>query len=286
MDISDFSITVVGLGLIGGSFAASLKKLKPKNVWGIDVKNETLDNAQKMGIIDKGYTDPEVPLNSSDIVIIALYPEDTVRFVKDNINYFKKGSIITDTTGVKRNVIKKIESLLPDYIDFIGGHPMAGRESQGLKMASEDMFVNSTYILTPSKKSKKKNIDIVSRMAKCIGCKNVVQMTPEEHDSIIAYVSHIPHVIAVSLLNSNMDDIDISLFAAGSFKDATRVASINCDLWTELFMSNRDNVIRFIDELGKNLSVIKDGLEKENKNIIREQLKSANGIKERNFSNV
>lgn len=286
MDISDFSITVVGLGLIGGSFAASLKKLKPKNVWGIDVKKETLDNAQKMGIIDKGYIDPEIPLNSSDIVIIALYPEDTVRFVKDNINYFKKGSIITDTTGVKRNVIRKIESLLPDYIDFIGGHPMAGRESQGLKMASEDMFVNSTYILTPSKKSKKKNIDIVSRMAKYIGCKNVVKMTPEEHDSIIAYVSHIPHVIAVSLLNSNMDDIDISLFAAGSFKDATRVASINCDLWTELFMSNKDNVIRFIDELEKNLSVIKDGLEKEDKNVIKEQLKSAKSMKERNFSNV
>lgn len=276
---SDFSnrlsVTVVGLGLIGGSFAMALKDLGLKNLWGIDIDEAAALEAENMGIIDKGYTEAKEPLNKSDIVIISLYPEQTVEFVKENIDNFKPGTIITDTAGIKEDIIKKINSFLPPYIDFIGGHPMAGREGKGLKQASKDIFYGASYILTPSENNKDVNIKILESIAYLLGCRNVVKVSPRDHDEIIAYTSHLPHILAVSLINSDIFSEDTSLFVAGAFKDTTRVADINESLWVELINSNRENVIKNIEIFESKIEEIKHAIVKNDGDLLESEFKKA-----------
>jgi len=260
LDCSDFNITIVGLGLIGGSFAMALKELKPKNLWAIDIDKATLRAAEKMNIIDKGYTSPEIPLSNSDIVILALYPLKTIDFVKSNMNLFKSDTVITDTAGIKSNLVKEIMPILRKDLDFIGGHPMAGKEESGLKAASKDMFENANYILTPVSGNKDKNINLITEIARGMGCKRVVHLTPEEHDDIIAYTSQLPHIIAASLIDCNSSILRISQFIGGSFKDTTRVATINCELWPELLLYNKENIISKIEDFENNIKEIKDAI--------------------------
>ena len=260
MDCSDFNITIVGLGLIGGSFAMALKELKPKNLWAIDIDKAVLETAEKMNIIDKGYTSPQIPLMDSDIVILAIYPQKTIDFVKSNMNFFKSGSVITDTAGIKSNLLSEIMPILRRDLDFIGGHPMAGKEESGLKAATVDMFKHANYILTPIDGNKEKNINLVTSIAKDMGCKRVVYLTPKEHDDIIAYTSQLPHIIAVSLIDCNSSIMDISKFVGEGFKDTTRVATINEELWPELLLYNKQNIINKIEDFENNIKEIKNAI--------------------------
>ncbi len=275
MDCSDFNITIVGLGLIGGSFAIALRELKPKNLWAVDIDKTALETAEKMNIIDKGYTDPEIPLSNSDIVILAIYPQRTIEFVKRNMSLFKSGAIITDTAGIKSNLIKEIAPVLREDLDFIAGHPMAGKEESGLKAATKDMFKNANYILTPTEKNDKKNIDLITEIVKGMGCKRVVHLTPKEHDDIIAYTSQLPHVIAVSLIECSSSINEISHFIGGSFKDMTRVATINGDLWPELLLYNKENIINKIEEFEKSIKAIKDAVIEGDEAFLKATFKNA-----------
>lgn len=259
MDEFDFNITIVGLGLIGGSFAMALNELKPKNLWAVDIDEDAIKTAKDLGIIDEGYLEPEIPLMKSDIVIMCLYPELTIKFVKDNINHFKSKAVITDTAGIKSKVIEEINSFLRKDLDFIGGHPMAGKESKGISYASKDMFENANYIITPTHENKKENLELLEKIAIKIGCKNIIKVSPQKHDEIIAFTSQLPHVIASALINSDIEE-NTNLFIGGSFKDATRVANINARLWTEIIMDNRKNIIEKISRFEKNLSTIKDAI--------------------------
>jgi len=260
LDCKGFNITIVGLGLIGGSFAMALRELKPKNIWAIDIDKATLRAAEKMNIIDKGYTIPDIPLSNSDIVIIAVYPQKTINFVKNNMNLFKSGAIITDTAGIKSNLIHEIMPVLRKDLDFIGGHPMAGKEESGLKAASKDMFKNANYILTPINGNKEENINLVTEIARGMGCKRVVHLTPKEHDDIIAYTSQLPHVIAVSLIDCNSSIKGVSQFIGGGFKDTTRVATVNVELWPELLLYNKENIISKIEDFERNIKEIKTAI--------------------------
>ncbi|WP_248476897.1 prephenate dehydrogenase [Tepidibacter aestuarii] len=257
MDELDFNITIVGLGLIGGSFAMALNKLKPKNLWAVDIDEDAIKTAKSLGIIDKGYLQPEIPLKNSDIVIICLYPELTIKFINDNMNNFKSGAIITDTAGIKHKILEKINSFLRKDLDFIGAHPMAGRESKGIGFASKDIFNDANYIITPTNKNKKENIEILENIIKSIGCKNIVKVSPKKHDEIIAFTSQLPHIIASALVNSDIEE-NTNLFIGGSFKDATRVANMNTQLWLEVFIDNGKNIIEKIDIFEKSLSQIKN----------------------------
>lgn len=270
----DFNIVIVGLGLIGGSYAMALRELKPHQICAIDRDEKVLEQALKMGIIDKGCKNGEDFLKEADLIIIALYPEETVKFVNNNKKNFKEGAVITDTCGIKIGVLEKIKSFLPQSIDFIGGHPMAGKESKGLQAASKDIFKNANYIITPAESNKRENIDLIEKMARAIGCKNVVCLTPEEHDKIISYTSHLPHVIAVSLMNSNMIE-NVGLFIAGSFKDATRVADINSTLWSELFALNSESLVAEIEKFEESIREIKEAIKSGNKGEVINILKSA-----------
>jgi prephenate dehydrogenase len=275
MDEIDFNITVVGLGLIGGAFAMALKELNPKNLWGIDVDVDAVETAENMGIIDKGYSSAEIPLRDSDIVIIALYPNLTEKFIKENNNFFKSGAIVTDSAGIKESIVANVNSFIREDVDFIGGHPMAGRESKGLSCARRDIFHNASYILTPTEKNKIENINILECIIKKIGCKSVVRINPRNHDEIIAYTSHLPHIIAASLVNSDLLHIDTEKFIAGGFKDVTRIADSNADLWAELLICNAENVINNIEIFEEKLKVIKNALVENNKEVIETEFESA-----------
>ncbi|MHC6180533.1 prephenate dehydrogenase [Clostridium sp. JNZ X4-2] len=262
-DFEDFdfniNIAVAGMGLIGGSYAMALKELNPRCIVGIDKDKKTLDKALDMGIIDRAYESGGRFLKKIDLIIIALYPKDTVKFVKDNLQNLKRGVIITDTSSVKEYVVSSINSFLPECMEFVPGHPMAGRESRGIEFASADIFKKANYIITPSSRNTLKALNMIDNMARKIGCSNVTYVNPEEHDNVIAFTSQLPHVAAVSLMNSYDENSinNMELFIGGSFRDATRVAQINSKLWSQLFIMNSDKLVEEIEKFQKSIDELK-----------------------------
>lgn len=280
MEYSDFNITVVGLGLIGGSLAMAInKKIKPKNLWGVDIDKESLNLAMASRIIDKGFPDPKEPLQKSDFVFICLYPSAIVEFVKENIESFKPGAIVTDVAGLKESVIREISPVLRNDIDFIGGHPMAGNEFKGIKYASEKIFDGANYIITPSAKNKRANISVLKDMILKIGFANIIEMTPEEHDDMVAFTSHLPHIIALSLiLNPIIENKNIC--TGGSFRDATRVAKLNSDLWSELLLKNSINVVKYLETFESNVQEFKKAILNNDEKYLKELFAKACRLKE------
>lgn len=280
MEDCDFniSIAVVGMGLIGGSYAMALRELNPKCIIGIDKDEYTLKSALNDGIIDKAYENGGDFLKEAELVIIALYPKDTIAFIKNNLQYFKKGTLITDTSGIKQDIVENVNSFLPEYLEFIPGHPMAGKESSGIKGASKNIFKGANYIITPGEKNTSRGLEKIDKMAKAIGCSNVTYVSPEEHDKIITFTSQLPHIIAVSLMNLHKKDYKdgMELFTGGSFKDATRVAQINSKLWTELFIMNSDNLIEEIENFQDSMEILK-------KAIMNKDIKSMKDIFEKSM---
>lgn len=276
-DFSDFNIriAVVGLGLIGGSLALALRKLKPLEILGIDKDDSILEEAIRNGIIDRVCKAGDELLKQADLVIIALYPEETVEFLKENAYNFKKGAIITDTCGIKTGIIEEVNSFLPQDVDFIGGHPMAGKESKGLKAADQNLFKDANYIITPMPRNRNNNLELIKRIAKGIGCRDIIAITPQEHDRIISFTSQLPHVIAVSLMNSNVFEQNIGKFTGGSFKDATRVAAINSMLWSQLFTMNSENLIDEIERFEESIKIIKKAILSQDKNTLDNMFNNA-----------
>lgn len=253
----------------------ALKELNPKNLWAVDIDKNAIKAAENMGIIDKGYTDAKIPLCNSDIIIISLYPDVAIKFIKDNIDNFKRGAVITDTSGIKDKIVKNVSSFIPDYLDFIGGHPMAGNEFKGLAYASKDIFKNANYILTPTNKNSASNIKLIRDIALSIGCKNVISIDAKSHDEFVALTSDLTHAIAVSLIKCMNLESSEKFFIGGSFKDATRVALINSSLWSELFLANKDNLLKQISEFENNLSALKTAVENNNAAALKEIFKDA-----------
>lgn len=260
MEGLDFNITIVGLGLIGGSYALALRDLNPKKIYAIDTDTEALKLGEELGIIDKGFTEAEVPLKESDLVIICLYPKLVKSFVADNLNNFKQGAVITDVTGIKKEFAEEINLLLREDVDFVFGHPMAGREFSGVKYASKEIFKGANYIITPTERNKEHNIDLIENIARGIGFKNVEKVSTDHHDKIIGFTSQLPHVIAISLVNSDNSGLDIGKFTGDSYRDLTRIARINTKLWSELFIGNKENLINEIEEFEKNIREVKKAI--------------------------
>lgn len=273
MDLSDFNVTIAGLGLIGGTYALGIKKMNPKNLWGVDLSEKTLEKALEMGVIDEGFTDPSEVLPESDIVIVAIYPGATEEFIISNMDKFKPGAVITDGVGIKTHILKTVNEHLRDDIDFIGGHPMAGKEVGGLENAELEMFKDANYLITPTEKNKEENIKLIEDIARGIGFGHVERTTPETHDENIAYVSQLPHIVAVGMVNCK-DVEDVDFYAGGSYRDTTRIARINSELWTELFIKNKEKLVEQIDlflDYTENLrNAINDEDEEEVKRILHE----------------
>ncbi len=262
-------VVIVGLGVIGGSFAMALKDADYKDVYGIDNNKETLLKAEKLNLIKRGYTDGSEILKNADLIIISIYPKLVKDFIKNNIDNFKDGAVITDATGIKKLFINDIVNILPSNIDFVFGHPMAGREKKGIDFASSDVFKGANYILTPTSKNKEANLKLVENLAYEIGFKRVKRISPEFHDEMIGFTSQLPHSLAVALVNSDLEGRDTGSFIGDSYRDLTRIANINEDLWSELFLGNKENLLKSIESFECELDKIKDAIKHDDKESLK-----------------
>lgn len=266
MEGKNMKILVVGLGVIGGSYAMALKAAGYEEIYGIDIDPETLKKAKSLGIIKEGYMNPKDILKEIDLVIISLYPRLVKNFILENKEYFKSGAIITDATGVKGLFVKEILEILPKDVDFIFGHPMAGREKKGIDYASKEVFKGANYLITLTENNKKENIELLEKIIYELGFKNIKFVTPSYHDKMIGFTSQLPHAIAVALINSDEEGRETGKFIGDSYRDLTRIANINEDLWSELFFENKENLLEsinnFLDELNKIKSALIDRDEK------------------------
>ena len=263
-------IVVVGLGVIGGSFIMALKEAGYKDVYGIDVNEESLKKAKEKELIKEGFKDGKEIIKEADLIIISLYPRLVKQFILDNKENFKDGALITDATGVKKFFIEDILNILPNNIDFIFGHPIAGREKKGIDFASSQVFKGANYILTPISRNKPENLDLVEELVYKLGFKRVKRIAPEYHDEMIGFVSQLPHAIAVGLINSDVEGRETGNFIGDSYRDLTRIANINEDLWSELFLENKDNLLNSIDNFEIELDKIKNAIRNDDTQTLKE----------------
>ena len=260
-------ITVVGLGVIGGSFVKALKDLGHQ-VYGIDIDQKTLKSAKDGGYIIEGYQDGKEIISKSDLTIICLYPSLVLDFLKNN--QFKKGSIITDAVGIKSYFLQEAINIIDKDVEFVSGHPMAGREKKGFEYASKEVFKNANYILIEHPVNKKESIAFMEEFVAKLGFKSVKIMSPEAHDEIISFTSQFPHALAVALINSDNEKYDTGKYIGDSYRDLTRIANINESLWSELFLKNRDNLLNSIDSFEVQLDLIKQALLDENESLLKQ----------------
>lgn len=245
---------------MGGSYALALKQ-QGYAVSAITKEQSSIDYAVAHGIIDKGDTDiNETLVKEADIIVFALYPHVFIDWIKNNRNLFRKGQIVTDVTGVKHSVVKPVQELLNGRVEFIAAHPMAGREVYGVENATSEMFKGANYIVVPTENNTPMAIDTAKRLGEILGFARISVLSPEEHDKMIGFVSQLTHCIAVALMTCN-DNTHLVDYTGDSFRDLTRIANINEDMWTELFLLNRDVLANEIDVFAKELERIKDMLQ-------------------------
>lgn len=254
-------ILIVGLGVVGGSYAMSLKEAGYEEVYGIDNNLDTIKKAEDLGIIKKGYVDGSDIVGKCDLIILSIYPRLVKTFIEENKNRFKENSVITDATGIKEMFIKDVLEILPSNVDFVFGHPMAGREKKGIDYASSQVFKGANYLITTIDRNKEENIELIEKIAYDMGFKKVRRISPKYHDEMISFTSQLPHAIAVALINSDEENRDTGSFIGDSYRDLTRIANINEDLWSELFLGNKSNLIKVIGEFEEEVKKIKTALE-------------------------
>ena len=260
--ISNSRILIVGLGLIGGSYAKALTHLG-YHVTAIDTRKDAIDYALENHIISDGYTgvDAEV-VSSADAVIFGLYPGVFLDWIERYQQYFKPGAMLTDVTGVKSCIVFDIQKKLRDDVEFIGSHPMAGREVYGVENADDAIFRGANFIITPTEKNTAEAIRWVGSLARILGFARISVLSPEEHDEMIGYLSQLTHCIAVALMTCS-DNEHLVDYTGDSFRDLTRIANINDLMWSELFMRNQEALLKymdiFLDEFAALRDMIRDG---------------------------
>ena len=270
--INEVKFLIVGLGLIGGSYAQALSDLGYE-VGAITKEQDSIDYALEKGIISHGTTEVSADYVSQfDMVIFALYPNILVDWIKENQKCFKKGALLTDVTGVKCPLVYDIQAILRDDVEFIGAHPMAGREVYGVQNADKTIFRNANYIVTPTDKNTNEGIAASSSLGKILGFKTVAILSPEEHDEMIGFLSQLTHCIAVSLMTCKESEHLVD-YTGDSFRDLTRIAKINEDMWCELFLMNKKELLAqmdlFIDKFNELKSSIESSETERIKSIMR-----------------
>lgn len=269
------TIAIIGLGAIGGSFAMGLHQAGYDSLIGIDLDETTLKSALDLGIIQQGFTHPEEILPDADIVLLSLHPRQIVPFVERYQEYFKPGAVLTDVTGIKTTIIRDIQSLLPDTVDFVFAHPMRGSEKQGFDGADHTRFVGANALITPIPSNKEENIQLIETLYTAIGFERITRVTPQQHDDQIAYVSQLMHVLSVAVVNSSQASDETPLFAGTSFKELTRIADINEALWSDLFLMNKNALLDSITCFEEQLNQFKHHLLNDDKDNLNDILKKA-----------
>ena len=267
-------IGIVGLGLIGGTYAKSLRQY-PYEIVGIDNNEIALNYALENNIIDKGTTLPKDVLKDLDVVFLCLYPKDTIQFIQKNINHFKRGAIISDAVGIKRRLIDALDIYFEDEVEFVFAHPIAGRETTGVMNSDASIFDNANFVITPTKNNTDEALNLIETLAKQMGFKNVSRLSDIQHDEIIGFTSQLTHAIALALVNSDDEKYDTRLFIGDSYKDLTRIAKFNENLWSELFINNKDYLIKHINKFEEQLDIFKAALKDNNKTKLQELMIAA-----------
>lgn len=267
-------ILIVGLGLLGGSYAQSLTR-QGYEVLAITRKQSTIDYALEHKMIARGTTQIDTEMiGEADIAVFALYPHVFVEWIEENGKYFKKGAIITDVTGVKGAIVEKIQSLLPEGVEFIGAHPMAGREVYGIENSNEEMFKGANYIVTPTEKNTEYAIETCKELGRMLGFGNISELSPQKHDRMIGFLSQLTHCIAVALMTCN-DDANLCKYTGDSFRDLTRIARINEDMWSELFMLNKDILISEIKAFSGELEKLRRAMETDDVETMKKMMRTS-----------
>ena len=252
--ISEESILIVGLGLIGGSYARALKRLG-FHVAAIDINQESIDYALENGIIDEGYTtvEPDV-VSCADVAVFGLYPTVFKEWIAQYQQFLKPGAMLTDVTGVKSCIVYDIQDMLRPDVEFIAAHPMAGKEVYGVQNSDEHIFHDANYIVVPTEKNTPEAIEWCRSLGMILGFNHIAVLSPEKHDEMIGFVSQLTHIIAVSLMECS-DDHSLVDYTGDSFRDLTRIARINDKMWSELFMMNKKELLAQMDRF---ISVFQD----------------------------
>ncbi|MBO5374182.1 MAG: prephenate dehydrogenase [Clostridia bacterium] len=270
--INDVKFLIVGLGLIGGSYAQALTDLGYE-VGAITRTQSSIDYAKENGIIAHGTTEiTEDYINKFDVIIFALYPRVLIEWIEKYQAYFKKGALITDVTGVKGPIVYKIQDMLREDVEFVGAHPMAGKEVYGVQNADKSIFKNANYIVTPTDKNTKEAIEATKQIGKILGFKTIAELSPEEHDEMIGFLSQLTHCIAVSLMDCKESEKLVD-YTGDSFRDLTRIAKINDAMWSELFLLNKAELLAQMDLFMSKFSELRNALASEDTDKMREMMR-------------
>ena len=268
-------ILIVGLGVIGGGYAMAVKEAGYSEVYGIDTNEETLKKAKEMKIIKEGFTREDEIISEMDLIVLAIYPNLVKDFIVKNKNKFKENAIITDVTGIKQLFINDIVEILPQNIDFVFAHPMAGRENKGIDYATNKVFQGANFLIVETKKNKEENIRQIENLAKEMGFKHIKRTNPAFHDEMIAFTSQLPHVLAVALTNSDIENRNTGEFIGDSYRDLTRIANMNEKLWSLLFLGNKKNLLEAMNNFEAEFDKIKKCIEEnDEKNLQKLFIKS------------
>ncbi len=271
VDVSK-KILIVGLGLLGGSYARALKRFG-FHISAITLEQSSIDYALKEKMIDEGSTClDEKMIGEADLVIFALYPHVFLEWIEKNQGLLKSGALITDVTGVKRSIVYQIQDMLRPDVEFIAAHPMAGREVSGVENSTEKMFYGANFIVTPTEKNTPEAIETCIELGKLLGFSNVATLSPEEHDEMIGFLSQLTHCIAITLMTCN-DKENMEKFTGDSFRDLTRIARINDLMWSELFIANKDVLLDQMDMFLDKFNELKGMLEREDVDGMRKMMR-------------
>ncbi|MBQ8213040.1 MAG: prephenate dehydrogenase/arogenate dehydrogenase family protein [Clostridia bacterium] len=266
------NILIVGLGVIGGGYAQALTK-QGFTVNCITRSASTVDYATRLGMIAKGTTEIDAEMiGAADIVVFALYPHVFIDWLKEYQHLFKSGALITDVTGVKGCIVNTVQELLRPDVEFIAAHPMAGRERSGVEYADDKVFQGANFIVTPTEKNTPEAIEACKELGRILGFARITELSPERHDEMIAFLSQLTHCIAVTLMTCN-DSPSLEEYTGDSFRDLTRIAKINDEMWSELFLLNRDALLCEMDRFSAEFTRLRDMLANGDRDGMRDMMR-------------
>jgi len=267
-------ILIVGLGLIGGSYAQGFRRAG-YYVGAVTRSQESIDYALENGLIDSGTNLPDREyISQFDLIVFSLYPKTLLSWIEENQAMIRSGALLTDVTGIKCSVVYEIQGMLRPDLEFIGAHPMAGREVYGVKNADADIFVGANYIVTPTLSNTPAAIEACSQVGRILGFGRIVKLSPEEHDEMIGFLSQLTHCIAIALMNSRETE-HLAQYTGDSFRDLTRIARINDKMWSELFLMNKKALLKEMDLFIEQIKKIRDAVQADDLQLLQDMMRKS-----------
>lgn len=270
----DMNILIVGLGLLGGSYAMALTK-KGYHVSALTRSQSSIDYALEHGLIAEGKTgvDPEM-IAKADLIVFSVYPKILIEWMQENHDLIKPGTVVTDVTGVKGFTVYRVQQLMPEGAEFISAHPMAGRECLGVQNATDEIFKKANYLVVPTESNTEQAIGLCEELGRELGFARISRIGVDEHDRMIAFLSQLTHAIALTLMCCN-DSPDLVAYTGDSFRDLTRIAKIDDAMWSELFMCNRDELLEQMDIFSETFEKLRRALKEGDTTTMRSMMRTS-----------